>query len=358
VTTPRFSPFFGTSAAAPHAAAIAALILSGNPGAATADARDAFESTALDLRPAGIDNRTGHGILRADRVLAHTGATPQPLVEAQEPTVTPVTGDGDAFLEPGESARVDLPVKNVGDGTATGVSVTFTDDDPQSTITPRARSYGSIAAGATKTQSFTLALAADYPLGKPVNASVRVTFAGILSPTTKAVRVPVGEPAASPTTFAYTGPVLPIPDNSEIGASVSIPVSGIGYASKLTFSIDGETCTADEGATTVGIDHTWVSDLAVTLTGPDGRTALLFQGAGAGGNNLCQVVFDDAAERPFVVSASLAPFTGTWRPAEPLSSFLSAPVDGTWTVKVADTAAEDTGSLRAVSLRITGFVTD
>jgi subtilisin-like proprotein convertase family protein len=41
-----------------------------------------------------------------------------------------------------------------------------------------------------------------------------------------------------------------------------------------------------------------------------------------------------------------------------LSAFLSAPVDGTWTVKVVDTAAEDTGSLRAVSLRITGFVTD
>ena len=54
-----FKPFFGTSAAAPHAAAIAGLVLSGNPGATYADLKDAFDATALDLAPAGFDSRTG-----------------------------------------------------------------------------------------------------------------------------------------------------------------------------------------------------------------------------------------------------------------------------------------------------------
>lgn len=351
-----FDPFIGTSASAPHAAAIAALVLSGNPGATTADLRDAFNATALDLAPAGVDGRTGHGLLRADRVLAFTGATPQPLVNAGTPTVTPATGDGDEFLEPGESATVAIPVTNDGDGTATGINVTASTPDPEVGLTPRAQSYGNLAAGATKSRNFRLALPADYPLGKRVPIAVRVTFAGVLSPTSTSLTVKTGRPAADATTFAYGGPPVPIPDASPAGATVPITVSGVGYASAVTFSIDGTTCNTTTGSTSVGLDHTFVADLTGTLTAPGGQTATLFSGTGGGGNNLCKVVFDDAAAAPFApLAASAAPFTGTWRPAAPLDPLLTAAVDGDWTFKLVDDAARDTGSIRAVSLHVTGF---
>ncbi len=351
-----FTPFFGTSAAAPHAAAIAALVLSGNPGMGEADVRQAFDATALDLAPAGVDGRTGHGLLRADRVLDYTGATPQPLVKAGAPTVTEASGDGDGFLEPGETGTLTLPVTNAGDGTATGINVTAASGDDQATVAPRARSYGNLKAGATRARDFTLALAPDYPTGKPVDLAVRVTFAGYLSPTTTTVRVPTGHPAAAPTTFAYTGPPVAIPDDDPAGAAVTFSVDLPGYAASLTFSIDGGACTTDEGATTVGIDHSYVSDLVATLASPSGATATLFSREGGGGNNLCQVVFDDAAADPFSdVGSADAPFTGTWRPADPLAGLLAAPVTGTWKLTVADTAAADTGSIRAVSLHITGY---
>ena len=47
-----FDPFFGTSAAAPHAAAIAALVLSGNPGISPAEVRSALTGTAIDIEAA------------------------------------------------------------------------------------------------------------------------------------------------------------------------------------------------------------------------------------------------------------------------------------------------------------------
>jgi hypothetical protein len=60
-----FLPFFGTSAAAPHAAAIAALVKSARPDYTNAQILNAMKQTALDIRAAGLDRDSGYGIVMA-----------------------------------------------------------------------------------------------------------------------------------------------------------------------------------------------------------------------------------------------------------------------------------------------------
>lgn len=69
-TVPGFTSFFGTSAAAPHAAAIAAMIKSYNPALTPAQIRTAMTSTALDIEAVGSDRDSGAGIVMAYQAVA------------------------------------------------------------------------------------------------------------------------------------------------------------------------------------------------------------------------------------------------------------------------------------------------
>jgi hypothetical protein len=69
-TTPDFIPFCGTSAAAPHAAAIAAILRSAPNNPSTDQILAAMSSTALDVDPAGRDRNAGRGIVMADAATA------------------------------------------------------------------------------------------------------------------------------------------------------------------------------------------------------------------------------------------------------------------------------------------------
>jgi Subtilase family len=62
--------FFGTSAAAPHAAGVAALMRGAIPSLTRAQIRTTLENTALDMGPAGFDTDSGFGLIQADAALS------------------------------------------------------------------------------------------------------------------------------------------------------------------------------------------------------------------------------------------------------------------------------------------------
>ncbi len=63
--TPGFEAFFGTSASAAHAAAIASLMLSRDPSLSSSDLRDIFAETAWDIEAPGVDRDSGMGLVNA-----------------------------------------------------------------------------------------------------------------------------------------------------------------------------------------------------------------------------------------------------------------------------------------------------
>ncbi|MEQ1862852.1 MAG: CARDB domain-containing protein, partial [Chthoniobacteraceae bacterium] len=111
--TPGFNPFFGTSAAAPHAAAIAALVWSYNRALTPEQVRVAMLAPALDIEAVGVDRDSGVGIVMAPAAIV--AVAPGPVVVANGTAIIsesflPASG----AIDPGETVTVAITLRNVG----------------------------------------------------------------------------------------------------------------------------------------------------------------------------------------------------------------------------------------------------
>ncbi len=131
-----FSPFCGTSAAAPHAAAIAALALSLPIAPSPAQVRACMTGTALDIMAARTDRDSGAGIVMADRTVhclqvsvpqqAFFTLTPCRLIDTRNPA-GPLAGPA---LQPHVVRNFILPGSCGVPSTALALSVNVTITQP------------------------------------------------------------------------------------------------------------------------------------------------------------------------------------------------------------------------------------
>jgi len=169
-SVPGFAPFCGTSASAPAAAAITALVWSTNLTRTNTQVRAILEASLLDIQDPGFDVNTGKGILMADLALAN--AVPPGTIIIRKAT-SPTGGTGFGFtsnvpgttsftLNDGENRTINSVVPGsytVSENAPSGYSLTglsCTDPTNNSTVNVGTRTATiNVAAGETVDCTFT-----------------------------------------------------------------------------------------------------------------------------------------------------------------------------------------------------------
>jgi hypothetical protein len=200
------SSFFGTSAAAPHAAAIAGLLKSAHPSLTPAEIRTLLTTSAIDIGAAGDDSDSGAGIVMADALMRAAGVPGTALLEMTTVEAVDNPGNGNGAPEAGEGVRLVIPLANYGGAPAIAVSATLTSSTPGITITqPATRTYPDLAISASGSATpYLFTAASDFPCPQPASFTLTVTSAGGLGPRVFSFQVPIGPPSYSITTTLDT----------------------------------------------------------------------------------------------------------------------------------------------------------
>jgi subtilisin-like proprotein convertase family protein len=349
-SVPGFNPFFGTSAAAPHAAAIAAQIWSRNRTLTSQQVREALIGSAIDIEEAGADRDSGAGIVNA---LAGTQLIPGGViivpgaVTIAAESYSPANGR----IDPGETLTVNVPIQNIGSAPTEDLTVTLLSTG--GIFNPgAAQSYGTLTSGSSDSRSFTFQ--GIGPIGTIAKATFQLSdgsaYLGSFSSnfTLGATGTPSTFTHAAATTIPTVGVANPYPS--------SIAVSGFtGSIGKITVRL-------------TNFSHTFPADIDVLLVSPSGKKVVLMSNAGSGNSvSGITLTFDDGAASS--LGSVLA--TGTFKPTalDDLSNSLPAPApagpyqntlsaftggspNGTWQLWVRDEAGGDSGSIGSWSLSI------
>lgn len=263
---------------------------------------------------------------------AAPAAHAQLAVQHDSTVVTETAGNGNGVPEPGDTLALTENVMSVDpDQTFTGVSGTLSSSSPDVTIGAGSSAYPDLAFAIVEGNStpFSVSLSSTMECGVQVPFNVGLqTSAG---PTDVPFSVSTG--SAGPVT-SYDSVDVPkgIPDNDLSGVTSALVVPGTGGRAKNVVVRIGQ------------ITHPYDADLTIYLIAPDGRSVMLVSHRGGSGQNYTNTVFSDSATA-YITSSTPAPFTGTFKPAEPLSNMDGAPLAGTWQLKVVDDSPGDFGSI-------------
>jgi hypothetical protein len=188
------SPFFGTSAAAPHAGAIAGLLKSANPALTATQVRSILTSTAIDIQAPGVDRDSGAGILMARAALIASGAPGTAFLAVDSVQASDNPGNGNGLPEAGEGAKLLVTLKNYGVAGATAIVGSLTSSTPGITVfIPNTSAFPDLAPLAAATSGPLLFTAAsDFGCPGAAGFTFVANYTGGASPLSQGFGIPIG----------------------------------------------------------------------------------------------------------------------------------------------------------------------
>ena len=139
-----------------------------------------------------------------------------------------------------------------------------------------------------------------------------------------------------------------VPLVSATDTPIDIPAAVVQVQSIITVP-DADSVLIGDINISIDITHTWISDLTISLTSPEGTEVILFDGACGNADDI-DVIFDDGGL--IFGCAIFAPpaITGNLKPLNPLSPFISENSAGDWVLNIIDPFELDGGILNDFSI--------
>lgn len=262
-------------------------------------------------------------------------------------------GNGNGIVEPGEKIALTVGLVNSGNVAATGVTGTLFTANSGVTITNATSAYSDLPAIAPGTPTpvnnappFTFTVNSPQACGTQIAFKETVSYNGGFTETVN-FTIPVGAPSlGTATSYSSTDVPKPIPDYNDTtqtpgSAASNLPISASGSVGNITAE--------------VSISHNYDSDLIIKLISPNGAEVVLSnRNGGSSDLGYTETVFDDHAA--IAIFDGTPPFTGRFKPEEPLSQLIGTSSNGTWMLKVTDNASDvdphPTNALHSWSLTI------
>lgn len=160
-----------------------------------------------------------------------------------------------------------------------------------------------------------------------------------------------GNSATCSFTVTVNDTEAPFPDVIESfsfsNGTISVDVEDVTLAvdSVLVSGLPNILNSGNLGTVCINIDHTYVSDMAISLVSPLGTIFNLSDGNGAFGDNYTNTCFD--MDAPTNITAGAAPFTGSYVPegAGGFDTFNGEDPNGYWKLQIFDSFFGDEGEL-------------